>query len=185
MVENKNHIQKLIGTNLTFNMIFIEGGTFDMGQPDPNIGGDGYSNDEQPVHSVKLSDFYLAEFPVTQELWEFVMGKNPSYFIGAKRPVEQISWNTISNGFIPALKDRLLNKLDDFQFCLPTEAQWEYAARGGKHGLKHNFKYAGSNKLNEVGWFDGNSHGETKRVGLKTPNLLGLSSHRRIRCIAV
>ncbi|MBL7816240.1 MAG: formylglycine-generating enzyme family protein [Saprospiraceae bacterium] len=148
-------------------MIAIEGGIFDMGSND-------YSS-EQPIHKVKLSDYWLGEYPVTQAVWEAVMGSNPSDFKRANRPVENVSWEDIVHNFLPKL-----NKMTEgvrpagTEYRLPTEAQWEYGARGGKYWAKHAFDYSGSDKLDEVGWYDNNSHNETKPVGLKTPNLLGV-----------
>ena len=149
-------------------MIFVEGGTFRMGsEADDKEAYDW----EKPAHAVKLDSFYIAKYPVTQALWETVMGNNPSDFKGANRPVENVSWGDIIQAFLPKL-----NKLTEgvrpkgLEYQLPTEAQWEYSARGGKYWNKYPFKYAGSDKLNEVAWYDENSHEETKPVGLKTPN---------------
>ena len=97
----------------------VSGGTFEMG----SLSG---SLDEQPVHSVTLSTYYIGETEVTQELWQAVMGGNPSRFTGSQRPVEQVSWNDCQE-FIEQL-----NALTGKKFRLPTEAEWEYAARGGK-----------------------------------------------------
>jgi len=153
--------QLLPGTGLSFDMISIEGGSFLMGSEDPEA-----REREKPVHPVTVPSFYMAKYPVTQALWKAVMGNNPSYFQGDKRPVEQVSWDD-AQAFIQQLNERTGEN-----YRLPTEAEWEYAARGGIYG--QGFKYAGSNKLKEVGWYDGNSHGETKPVGLKFPNELGL-----------
>ena len=122
---------------------------------------------EKPVHRVELSSFWIGEFPVTQALWVAVMGNNPAYFPGMDRPVEQVSWVDITERFLPAL-----NQQSKQSYRLPTEAEWEYAARGGFHQSK--YKYAGSNRLEDVGWHYENSHLETKAVGLKQPNALGL-----------
>jgi len=124
--------------------------------------------DEQPIHEVQLSDFKMGKYPVTQALWKAVMGQdnNPSYFPGDNRPVEWVSWNDAQQ-FIEKL-----NQQTGENYRLPTEAEWEYAARGGQKSRM--YKYAGSNHLEEVGWFDENSHFETKPVGLKDPNELGL-----------
>ncbi|MEZ4967804.1 MAG: formylglycine-generating enzyme family protein [Saprospiraceae bacterium] len=149
------------GTGLSVGMVPVEGGEFDT--------GDEYGDLWdwcRPVHRVKVSDFYLGKYPVTQELWEAVMGDNPSFFKGGQRPVEQVSWEDAQT-FI-----KKLNEMTGERFRLPSEAEWEYAARGGRH--KSPYRYAGSDKLKEVGWFGSNSHGETKPVGLKAPNELGL-----------
>ncbi len=168
----------------TFHMISVQGGTFRMGtkKDDPDNYGD-----EHPDHDVRVPDFSLGQFPVTQALWKAVMdGENPSYFKGDSRPVEQVSWEDIDKKFLPELN----KKLPGWNFRLPTEAEWEYAARSPAEGTKagggnaapndrvtasHRLtKYAGSNRLEAVGWYGENSHGETKPVGLKLPNALGL-----------
>ena len=169
-----HHIQTFKDSPLTFKMIHIEGGTFDMGSNDKEAYGD-----EKPVHPVTLRPFYMAEFPVTQALWSWVMKEtdmsDPSDFKGDNHPVEQVSWLNITEEFLPRLNDMTKGLRSEGSFyALPTEAQWEYAAKGGIYQKDFPFKYAGSNKLNEVGWYAENSHYETKPVGLKTPNLLGL-----------
>ncbi len=121
---------------------------------------------EKPIHPVAVPSFYMAKYPVTQALWKAVMGNNLSFFQGDQRPVEQVSWDE-AQVFI-----QQLNEQTGENYRLPTEAEWEYAARGGIFGL--GFKYTGSNKLKEVGWYGENSHRETKPVGLKFPNELGL-----------
>ncbi|MBL7816241.1 MAG: formylglycine-generating enzyme family protein [Saprospiraceae bacterium] len=167
----ENHIQ-FKNTPHQFSMIAIEGNM--DGEPFEMGGESGY-DDSKPIHKVKLSDYWLGEYPVTQALWEVVMGSNPSNFKGANRPVERVAWNDIVHDFLPKL-----NKMTEgvrptgTEYRLPTEAQWEYGAIGGKYWAKHTFEYSGSDKLDEVGWYSENSHGETKPVGLKTPNLLGL-----------
>jgi formylglycine-generating enzyme required for sulfatase activity len=149
----------------------IKGGTFRMGN-------DEYLT-EKLIHQVTVKDFHIGKYPVTQALWEKVMGNNPSYFKGKNRPVEQVSWNDVTKEFLPKL-----NKITSLsgKFRLPTEAEWEYAAQGNvgtRHALSthtnaENTKYAGSDNLEEVGWFRENSHYETKPVGLKNPNKFGL-----------
>ena len=134
-----------------------------MGSDDANV-----CDDERPVHDVTLSDYSIGETVVTQALWEAVMGNNPSDFKGEDRPVERISWDDAKE-FIDKL-----NKLTGKQCRLPTEAEWEYAARGGQLKPQKNSKYSGSNDIDEVAWYDGNSGGKTHQVGTKKPNELGI-----------
>ncbi len=135
-----------------FKMIKVEGGTFSMGATSEQGSDAFYGDDEEPVHSVTLSDYYIGETEVTQELWQAVMGSNPSEFTGNnQRPVENVSWNDCQE-FI-----RKLNSLTGKKFRLPTEAEWEYAARGGKHCNDHVYKYSGSNNVDEVAWYWRNS----------------------------
>ena len=142
---------------ISFTMIAVEGGTFQMGNDD-------YAN-ESPVHSVTLSDYYIGETEVTQELWTAVMGTNPSYHGGyPKRPVEQVSWNDCQT-FI-----NKLNLLTGKNFRLPTEAEWEYAARGGNKS--HGYKYSGSNTIGNVAWYLGSTN--THDVKTKQANELGI-----------
>jgi formylglycine-generating enzyme required for sulfatase activity len=141
-------------------MIYVAGGTFQMGN---NEGDD----DEKPIHQVTLSSFYIAETEVTQELYTKVMGNNPSFFQNCPQcPVEQVSWDD-AQVFI-----RQLNKLTQQNYRLPTEAEWEYAARGGKQS--QNYKYAGSNNPGEVAWYDKNSSEKTHLVKTKKNNELGI-----------
>ena len=146
---------------VSFKMINVEGGTFQMGSNDSEA-----SSDEKPVHSVTLSDYYIGETEVTQELWEAVMGSNPSGYKGSKNPVENVSWDDCQD-FI-----KKLNKLTGKNFRLPTEAEWEYAARGGNKS--RGYKYSGSNTFGDVAWYWHNSSREPHPVGTKTPNELGL-----------
>ncbi|MBS7313954.1 MAG: SUMF1/EgtB/PvdO family nonheme iron enzyme, partial [Bacteroidales bacterium] len=148
-----------------FKMIKVEGGTFSMGATSEQ-GSDAYDR-EKPVHSVTLSDYYIGETEVTQELWEAVMGSNPSFFTGNnQRPVDNVSWNDCQE-FIKEL-NRLMGK----KFRLPTEAEWEYAARGGKYS--RGYRYSGSNNADEVAWYARNSGVETYSVKTKKANKLGL-----------
>ena len=150
---------------VSFTMIKVEGGTFQMGATSEQ-GGDAYDN-EYPVHSVTLSDYYVGETEVTQELWEAVMGSNPSHFGGnPQRPVELVSWNDCQE-FITQL-----NQLTGKNFRLPTEAEWEYAARGGNNS--QGYKYSGSNTIGNVAWYYGNSNFQTHNVKTKSPNELGI-----------
>ncbi len=159
-----------------FEMVPVAGGTFTMGCTGEQ--GSDCGDDEEPTHSVTLSSYYIGKYEVTQGLWRAVMGSsnNPSSFKkGDNYPVENVSWNTIVNEFIPAL-----NRLTGKTYRLPTEAEWEYVARGGnKSG---GYKYSGSNTLGSVGWYEdnipsqssGNSGYGTQPVGGKNPNELGI-----------
>ena len=150
-----------------FKMIKVEGGTFSMGATSEQS-SDAY-DDEYPIHSVTLSDYYIGETEVTQELWQAVMGSNPSWFKGDnQRPVERVSWNDCQK-FI-----KKLNQLTGKEFRLPTEAEWEYAARGGKYSKDYVYKYSGSKNADEVAWYSYNSRGETHPVKTKKANKLGL-----------
>jgi len=143
------------------NMVYVEGGTFQMGS------NDSYADiDEKPVHQVTLSSYSISRYEVTQELWQAVMGNNPSDIKGPKRPVEQVSWNDCQD-FI-----QRLNSLTGRNFRLPTEAEWEYAARGGQNSQR--YKYSGSNSLGDVAWCGDNSGYHTHDVGIKRANELGL-----------
>lgn len=155
----KDFVLKVKGVE--YPMVFVEGGTFMMGSDD----SEAYPT-EKPVHQVTLNSYCIGKYEVTQELWEAVMGSNPSHFKGARRPVEQVSWDDCQV-FI-----RKLNSLTGKNFKLPTEAQWEYAARGGKKS--RGYKYSGSNTIGDIAWYDGNSGSKTHDVGTKSPNELGL-----------
>jgi formylglycine-generating enzyme required for sulfatase activity len=129
-------------------------------------GGDTYS-DEKPAHRVNLSSFSIGQTEVTQELWEAVMGSNPSDRKGPKRPVEQVSWNDCQE-FVTKL-----NALTGQNFRLPTEAEWEYAARGGNKS--NGYKYAGSNTIDDVAWCTQTTNDSgARQVKMKSPNELGL-----------
>ena len=157
---------------VSFVMVEVKGGTFTMGATSEQ-GSDAESN-EKPAHNVTLSSYYIGETEVTQELWKAVMGKNPSRFKGNKYPVERVSWEDCQK-FI-----KKLNKLTGERFRLPTEAEWEFAARGGN--LSKGYKYNGSNNLGKVAWYNGNRGFKgssspdysTHAVGTKLPNELGL-----------
>lgn len=141
--------------DVDFKMIKVDGGTFDMG-----------AEDESPIHKVTLSDYYIAETPVTQGLWSAVMGNDPSYFKGKNRPVENVSWVDCHN-FINEL-----NSLAGVEMRLPTEAEWEYAARGGKYNK--GCTYSGGNDIDQVAWWSGNSSGKSHTVKTKEANELGI-----------
>ena len=155
---------------VTFKMLPVEGGTFTMGAT-AEQGGNAES-DGQPTHSVTLSSFYMGETEVTQALWQAVMGSNPSNFKGNNLPVETVSWKDCQT-FINKLNQLLAGQLGGKRFALPTEAEWEYAARGGKKS--RGYKYSGSNTLDNVAWYTSTTNDSgTKPVGTKTPNELGL-----------
>ena len=202
---NPGNITILVN-GVSFKMIYVEGGTFKMGAQKESSVKDNYDpdadDDESPVHQVTLSDYYMGEFEVTQELWEAVMGYSgrlsDGFYMravspiwpgaadgraptsesgkGSNYPAYNISYDDIVNHFIPRL-----NKLTGKKFRLPTEAEWEYAARGGKH--QSYYLYAGSDNISSVAWYDDNACdgvGEsspaygTHPVGTKSPNELGL-----------
>jgi hypothetical protein len=149
-------------------MVKVKGGMFTMGAAD----GDTEARpDERPSRRVMVSDYYIGETEVTQELWEAVMGEQPSAFSGNKKPVERVSWEDCKE-FI-----RRLNSITGEQFRLPTEAEWEFAARGGNKS--NGYLYAGSNNINEVGWWGFEKGGNnvnytTQPVAQLAPNELGL-----------
>ncbi len=150
---------------VSFTMVYVQGGTFTMGAHDNQLTN--VSESEKPAHSVTLSSFAIGETEVTQALWVAVMGNNPSEYEGnILRPVEYISWNDCQE-FI-----RKLNSLTGKNFRMPTEAEWEFAARGGNNS--HGYKYSGSNNIDDVAWYDSNSEGQTHPVKQKQPNELGL-----------
>ena len=149
---------------VSFKMIAVKGGTFTMGATSEQTGAESV---ESPTHSVTLSDYYIGETEVTQELWSAVMGSNPSKFTGnMQHPVERVSWDDCQT-FISRL-----NELTGETFRLPTEAQWEYAARGGNQAQGR--LYSGSNTIDDVAWYTSNSSSTTHPVKTKAPNELGI-----------
>ena len=139
------------------NMVYVSDGTFIMGGDE--------SSDQTPTHSVTLSSYYICKYEVTQALWRAVMGSNPSKFKGDNLPVEQVSWNDCQT---------FINRLNNYtgrNFRLPTEAEWEFAARGGNYSRR--YKYSGSNYIGDVAWYCDNSD-RTHPVGTKQANELGL-----------
>ena len=145
---------------ISLNMVPVKGGTFQMG---------GISSNERPTHSVTLSDYYIGETEVTQALWESVMGSNPSNFKGLNRPVEQVSWYDCQI-FISKLNSLMSSQLPTgYRFRLPTEAEWEFAARGGTQS--NGYTYSGSNSINEVACYNDN---QTHDVATKAANELGI-----------
>jgi formylglycine-generating enzyme required for sulfatase activity len=145
-------------------MVFVRGGTFTMGATSEQ--GDDFLDREKPAHLVTLSDFSIGKYEVTQAQWMAVMGTNPSRFRGDNLPVERVSWNDVQE-FI-----RRLNEQTGKNYRLPTEAEWEYAARGG--ASSNNYKYSGSNNIGDVAWYFDNSGRKTHPVGSKRANELGL-----------
>lgn len=158
-------------------MVYVGGGTFLMGK---SSGPD----DEKPAHEVKLGSFYMMKYEVTQKQWREVMGSNPSHFKGDNLPVENVSFNDViifcnrlseKEGLTPCYSGSGENIACDFSangYRLPTEAEWEFAARGGNKSK--GYKYAGSDTIGSVAWFLGNSGDKTHPVGTKAANELGL-----------
>jgi len=151
---------------VTFTMVKVEAGTFTMGATSEQ--GSDAESDEKPAHQVTLTkDYYIGQTEVTQALWQAVMGSTPSNFKGDNLPVEQVSWEDCQT-FITKL-----NSLTDSKFRLPTEAEWEYAARGGNKS--RGYKYSGSNSINDVAWYKSTTNDSgTKPVATKAPNELGI-----------
>ncbi|MBK8195781.1 MAG: formylglycine-generating enzyme family protein [Lewinellaceae bacterium] len=152
-----------------FVMVPVEGGTFTMGQPDPNISCEGCSSDECP-HEVTVRSFEIGKYEVTQKQWRQVMGDNPSSFKNCDDcPVEKVSWDDVQR-FLDALNARLPRGQKKYR--LPTEAEWEFAARGGKGSRR--YTYAGANDPGKVAWYYDNSGSKTHPVGQLAPNELGI-----------
>ncbi len=147
-----------------FTMVYVEGGSFVMGATSEQ-GSDAYSN-EKPAHRVTVSSYYMGQTEVTQALWQAVMGTNPSKYKGTTNPVDNVSWNDCQT-FI-----RKLNSLTGKTFRLPTEAEWEFAARGGKKSKA--YKYSGGNNLGNVAWYGDNSGAKPHPVATKQANELGI-----------
>ena len=151
--------------DVEFTMVAVEGGTFSMGS------NDGWSN-AKPIHQVTLDSYCIGQTEVTQALWQAVMGSNPSKFKGTSNPVEKVSYNDCID-FINQLNTLLKDQLPQGRkFRLPTEAEWEFAARGGNKSK--GCKYSGSNSISTVAWYDGNSGSKTHPVKQKASNELGL-----------
>jgi len=155
---------------ISFKMILVEGATYSMGS-------DELLDNDPVVHQVTLDSFYISETEITNELWETIMGALPyddlddlagmSGYDLPRKPVSAVTWYDITDFFLPEINDRT-----GFHFSLPTEAQWEFAAMGGK--LSENYDYAGSNDLDKVAWHEFNSDGQKHHVKQKLPNELGI-----------
>ena len=154
----RSHLKKLMA-----DMVLVEGGTYMMGNPDRDRN---HEYAEDVPHEVTLSSFYICKYEVTEALWTAVMGSNPSrHPLGDNYPVEQVSWYDCQD-FVEKLSE-----LTGRHFRLPTEAEWEYAARGGQRS--RGYRYSGSYNLDEIGWYEGNAD-HKREVGTKKPNELGL-----------
>ena len=156
--------QRAVLEKLIANMVKVEGSTFTMGAT-PEQGNDAYEY-ERPAHQVTLSDYYIGRYEVTQKEWQAVMGDNPSKFYGDNLPVDYVSCNDCQD-FI-----NKLNQLTGLKFRLPTEAEWEFAARGGKQSK--GYKYSGSDNAKNIAWYEKNSGSKPHQVGTKEPNELGI-----------
>ena len=159
-----NTITIPVKDGISIDMVRVEAGTFTMGataeMKNPDV-------DEKPTHRVTLiNDYYIGKYEVTQALWQAVMGDDPSYFKGDNLPVEAVTWDDCQE-FIGKL-----NRITGKTFRLPTEAEWEYAARGGNKS--RGYQYSGSNNPSNVAWYDDNSGDKTHAVGTKQPNELGI-----------
>ena len=161
-IQKGNRTISVGGVNFT--MIYVEGGTFEMGATSEQ--GKDAPNEEKPVHKVTLSNYFIGETEVTQELWEAVTGENPAGFLGVERPIENISYRQVQF-FIEDL-----NEKTGLTFRLPTEAEWEYAARGGQQSKRTRF--SGGETASDVAWIESNSNSTTHPVKSLRPNELGI-----------
>jgi len=170
-------VVKNISGKIPANMTIVKGGTFPMGN---NVGANG----EEPAHTVTLDSFYIGKYEVTQEEWCAVMKSNPSYWVGTKLPVDSITWflavkfcniRSKAENLTPCYTidgERVTCNFEAIGYRLPTEAEWEFACRGGN--ASKNFKYSGSNDASEVAWYRGHATFKTEPVGQKKPNELGI-----------
>ena len=163
-ITNSDNVSIPVKNGISIDMVRVEAGTFIMGAtPEMESPFDW----EKPTHQVTLTnDYYIGKYEVTQALWQAVMDNNPSYFKGDDLPVEMVSWDDCQE-FISKL-----NIITGKTFRLPTEAEWEYAARGGNKS--RGYQYSGSNNLSDVAWYEDNSGKKTHTVGSKQSNELGI-----------
>lgn len=153
------------GYSFDYDVVYVSGGSFTMGCTDEQ--GSDCDNDEKPARTVSVGSFYMGKYEVTQGQWREIMGNNPSKFSSCDDcPVEKVSWKDVQE-FI-----KKLNSKTGKTYRLPTEAEWEYAARGGNKS--RGYKYSGSDNIGSVAWYDGNSGNKTHAVGQKSPNELGI-----------
>ena len=148
-----------------FKMILVKGDTFVMGA---SLQEGGENEDEQVLHNVTLGSFYICETQVTQKLWKTIMGNNPSKVKDDNNPVTNVSWYDCQS-FI-----KKLNDITGMEFRLPTEAEWEFAAKGGQKGKHNGYKYSGSNTITSIMWYSKNSENHPHEVSLKKSNEIGL-----------
>ena len=158
---------EISGSLLNLVMMPVEGGTFMMG----GTGEQELPDDDETPHLVTLSDYYIEISEMPQVIWEAVMGSNPSEHVGSVYPVEMVSWNDCQT-FIKLLNLMLADQLNGMKFRLPTEAEWEFAARGGNKSM--HYQYSGGNDIDKVAWDRDNSDGYTHAIMNKTSNELGL-----------
>lgn len=151
----------MLANKLKDSMVSVEGGSFMMGSNSPEA-----RRREKPVHEVEVSDFYISKFEMTQDIFIEVMGWNPSYFQCDNCPLNNLSHLQVEM-FLAKLNARTGKN-----YRLPTEAEWEFAAKGGNDSK--GYKYSGSNNIDEVAWYAGNAKRKAQKVGLKKPNELGL-----------
>jgi len=156
-----------IADGVTLEMVWVPGGTFTMGNNTAAPGMKVNYEASKPEHRVTVDTFYMGRFEVTQAQWVAVMGSNPAYFTGIDSlPVEQVSWDEAQQFCA------MLSQLTGRRFRLPTEAEWEYAARGGNSG--HGYVFSGGKDMGSCCWYCVNSGGHTNPVGRLAPNELGL-----------
>ncbi len=158
----------ILEKDINLNMIFVEGGKFKMGCNDKTFKQ--CHKNEIAAFDTTVYDFYIGVTEVTQGQWRAIMGSLPDRYDGCELcPIVDVSWNDIQ------LFLRRLNNITGKHYRLPTEAEWEYAAReGNKNSKTEDLQYSGHSDINEVAWFIENSHGKTNPVGMKLPNKLGL-----------